>query len=119
MVAPVAIDATFDLSCGGPQNNGRQKFQLELSVDLNQMRWCPRPGCDAGSVKVAGNVEILMVRSFMKSGVPVEQRITYNRGNGRVMQVISSAGKASVGAGLCVERDFTPLSRPAKDAPKR
>jgi hypothetical protein len=55
----------------------------------------------------------------MKSGVPVEQRITYNRGNGRVMQVISSAGKASVGAGLCVERDFTPLPRPAKDAPKR
>mgnify|MGYP007089541964 CR=1 FL=1 len=49
----------------------------------------------AGSVKVAGNVEILMVRNFMKAGVPVEQRITYNRGNGRVMQVISSAGKAS------------------------
>lgn len=114
MVAPVAIDSTFDLSCEGPLMGTKQRFHIELSVDLKQKRWCERPGCTPSGLNVAGDAEILLVRTMMKGGQKVEQRLTYNRANQRFVNASTSGGNARIAAGLCVERDFTPLPSPAK-----
>ena len=92
MVAPVSIDSAFDLSCEGPIFSSRQRSHIELSIDLKQQRWCHRPGCTASGLKVAGDSEILLVRTTMKGGAKLEERITYNRGNNRFLQTVSSAG---------------------------
>ncbi|WP_156256644.1 hypothetical protein [Sandarakinorhabdus oryzae] len=117
MVAPVSIDYAFDLSCEGPLMGTKQRFHIELSIDVRQKRWCERPGCEVAGLKVAGDAEILLVRTTMKNGQSIEQRLTYNRGNGRFVNTTSSGGKAKIAAGLCVERNFTPLPRAAP--PKR
>lgn len=111
MVAPVAIDSAFDLSCEGPTIGSKARYHIEMSVDLKQKRWCERPGCTPGALKVAGDAEVLLVRTMMKGGTAIEQRITYNRANNRFLSTVTSAGKAKVAAGLCVERTFTPLPR--------
>lgn len=112
MVAPVAIDTAFDLSCEGPNIASKTRYHIELSIDLKQKRWCERPGCTLADLRVAGDAEILLVRTTMKGGTAIEQRITYNRGTNRFLSTISSGSKAQVAAGMCVERTFTPLPRP-------
>lgn len=111
MVAPVAIDSAFDLSCEGPLIGSKQRYHLEMSIDLRQKRWCERPGCSPSGVNVAGDAEILLIRTTIKGGTAIEQRITYNRANNRFLSTTTTGGKARVAAGLCVERDFTPLPR--------
>lgn len=111
MVAPVAIDSTFDLTCEGPLIGSKQRYHVEMSIDLRQKRWCERPGCTPSAVNVAGDAEILLIRTIMKGGTAVEQRITYNRANNRFLSSTTGNGKAAIAAGLCVERDFTPLPR--------
>lgn len=111
MVAPLLLDQSFDLVCEGPIIGSKQRFHVELSVDLAHKRWCQRPDCAPAALALAGpgSQEILMVRTLMKGGLKVEQRISYSRASGRYVEVATGDGKAKTAGGLCEERRFTPI----------